>query len=278
MNKQEVKHSQTQQNTISVRPDRKKSNTGRLRLLRAGMVLVGGMVIVIGLLLVILPLFKIKAIEVNGCKYYSEEAIIASTDISIGGEMMAIDRGGAIEQILASCEYVDRVSVSCKFPSTVVIKIEERKDLMYTEVASVYYAFDGNFRVLSASEAPFEGFTCVSLPETAAMEVGKKIAFADASIDPSYITEIMGALNERDELSDVTLLDCSRRYGISYILGNSRRICIGSMQNLEIKLRLSDEILQTNGDSSASLCVVDVSDLQKPSYRTVSDLEMLLGE
>lgn len=285
MNRQEVKTQSTGQrqerNVASGRPPevrRKKPDPALLRLLRGGMLLLSAMIVVVGALLLILPMFHVQNIEVEGNSYHSAEEIIAASEIVIGQEVLAISKDDVCPRIYQKCKYVDSISIVRSF-NKVKIVVTERKNVMYTEFNGKYYSLDRNFRVLeeTSDEAAFSSFLKVKLPTIASLTVGGTLCFENEETDRSYITELIDTLEKEGVLPDVTSVDFSKKYSVSYVLSDTCRVEIGKVSQIETKLLIAEQILQTKGGATAALSVLDVSDLQKPTYRVLGSAEMLLG-
>lgn len=258
-------------------PQRRTADPKLLAILRGGMVLFGGMIVVLGLLLVILPAFRVKKIEVVGAQYYTEEQIIACSGISVGDELLATDVDAAIEGIIDSCEYVDSVSVSSKSITTLKIEIKEKSNLMYTAFNGKYIAFDDQFHVLSQNRDPeaYADLLYVELPQIAALSVGGTIHFANPDTDMEYVRTLLAKLEEKAILSRVTSVDFSKKYAVSYVLENSYVVELGKVGELETKLLLVEEILKEK-KALDSYAVIDVSSVQKPTYRVVGEADALM--
>ena len=283
MNRQEVKKEalRNERPIISNQPPKggaKKQNTQLLELLRGCMVILAGMIVVVGLLLIILPMFRVKTIKVEGNSYYTAEQIIEATGIEIGQEMVTVSKGQMTEGIWKDCKYVDEVSIG-KYFFSVKIKVTERKNVMYTEFNGKYIALDQSFKALgeSENEADFEGFLKVTLPEIASLSIGGQINFEKDEMDLSYISQLFDTLEKEGKLESVSSMDLSKKFSVSFVMENACRVKIGKVSDMSAKLRMVDEILQVKGGVFAALSEVDVSDLQKPTYRVLSSADMLLG-
>lgn len=257
---------------------RPKKNTALLTLLRAGIVFFGGLITVLGLLLLILPAFRVKEIVVEGNSFYSDEQIIAYAGISIGEEVLAVDVNAAIDRILEACPYVNGVSVRSKSPTTICIEVKEKSNLMYTAFNGKYVAFDDVFTVVSESgdAAAYKDLLFVELPPIAALSVGGQIHFANEKTDMSYVCELIEALRQKGDLDLVSAIDFSQKYTVSYVLQEKYRVVLGKVGELDTKFLLVDHILLEKEDRDA-YAVVDVSSIEKPTYRVVSASDFLMN-
>lgn len=254
----------------------KRPAESKLRALRGAMVAIGGMILVMGLLLVILPLFRISGIVVEGNSYYTTDEILAYAGISEGDEWLAIDGQKVADSIRMNGEYIDRVTVSGEFPFVVRISIVE-KNTMYTEHEGTYYAFDDTFTVIASSQKAedFSSFLFVELPEIRGIEVGYAILFENAEMDMSYITDLRNTLSENGLLEHATKLDCSKKYDVSVELGGTLRLKLGKVSDLSAKFSLAEKILEERKTEGVCYISLDVSNMQKSTYRIMSEADFL---
>ena len=254
----------------------KRPAESKLRVLRGAMVAICGMILVMGLLLTILPLFRISGIIIEGNSYYSTEEILAYAGIAEGDEWLAIDGQKIADAIRSKGRYIDRVTVSGEFPLVVRISIEE-KNVMYTAHNGSYYAFDDTFTVLASSknEKDFSSFLYVELPEIRGIEVGYAILFERADMDMGYISVLRNTLSENGLLAHTTKLDCSKKYNVSAELGGTLRLTLGKVSDLTAKLTLAEKILEERKTEGTCYISLDVSDMQKSTYRIMSEADFL---
>lgn len=270
----------TQQNTEMGRPIRvgrqNRPAESKLRALRAAMVGICGVILLLGILLTVLPLFRVNKIVVDGNSYYTAEQIISFSGISEGDEWFSLNGNSVANAVRSGGEYIDRVMVSSEFFFVIRITVVEKK-MMYTEHEGIYYAFDDTFTVIRASEqaADFADFLYVELPEISGIREGYEIRFANAEMDMSYINELCSALAENGLLEHATKLDCEKKYGVSVELGGTLRLTLGSVKDLQEKLSLAEQILDDRRADGVQYVCLDVSDMQKSTYRVLSEADFL---
>ncbi len=252
--------------------NRKQPNEALLRVLRRIMLVAGGIILVLGLLLIILPTLQVKSVVVEGNSYCTSEQIIAASQIEIGDELLEVDLQNALDRIFAECPNVETCSVSISFPFTVKIKVTEKSGVMYTAFNDQYISFDRSFRVLEMKdngETAFSPFLYVKLPAISGILVGSEIVFAEAEADRTYVGALLEVLEGKDLMERVTYVDFSERFSLSFILDAHTRVELGKLSDAEIKLNLASEILSQKNNPNA-YAVVDVSNVEKPTYQTVA--------
>ena len=249
-------------------PRRRKPDAKTLRILRFGMFLSGAVIVVLAITMLILPMIKINKIVVEGNSYYDDEAVTQMAGIAVGDELFGWDMQKSCDAIMAAYPYASDIYVSIQL-FTVKIEIVEKPSVMYSEYQNQYVSFDRSLRVLeikSDGEEAFSPFLRVKLPAIALAQVGHTIQFADANIELSYLTELLDFLAERNLLENVTYVDVSERFSLSFVLSNSTRVEIGHLKDMNIKLTLVEEELRKNPLDHNIYAVIDVSNTSKPIY------------
>jgi hypothetical protein len=256
---------------------RKKVNQKLLMLLRGGMVALVGMILVLTLILVILPIFRVRAIVVKGASEGEAELIQSELSPLIGQEILAVD-GTLVsndyiyaQKNLTKFGYIKRFKLH-RGLNSLTVEILERNQLAYARINSSYYLFNADLAVLAvgAEESDFSIFPKAEMPDVSGVTVGGTITFSNAESDFSYIGVLMKALAEHGLSDRVTAIDFSQKYGVSYTLDHCAEIRIGSVEQMQIKLGLVDEIIREQGDAIAEQYTVDVSDIARGIYRPKS--------
>ena len=257
---------------------RRKADPKLLSLLRAAMLVLGGMVVVLGLLLIILPTFRVKEIVVEGNKIYNADEIIKSSGIEVGEELLALDVDAAINNILTACPYIDSISINNASINSIRITIREKSNVMYTSFNGKYVVFDRDFHVLSQTQNVEElaRFIKADLPPVAALAVGGNMYFANTETNMDYVGTLLDKLEEKGILDQVTAIDFSKKFQVSYVMNNNCLVELGRVGDLDTKLMLVDEILAIKGRDS-EYAVVDVSSTEKPTYRLGSASDFLMN-
>ncbi len=252
-------------------PKRRKPDPKALRVLRFGMLASGAVIVVLALTMLILPVFKINKVEVEGNSYYDDEAVMQMAGIAIGDELFGWDMQEACNAIMASYPYASDIYVSIEF-FTVKIEVVEKPSVMYAQYQNQYFSFDRSLRVLEIKtdgEEAFSPFLRVKLPAVAGVYAGYPIQFADAATEISYLTQLLDILAEGKLLENVTYVDASQRFSLSFVLSNSVRIELGGLKDMNVKLTLIEEELRENPIDHNIYALIDVSNTSKPIYRQI---------
>lgn len=268
-----IRIEEEQLNQASVRaPKRRGPDEGLLRLLRGCIFFCGAVVFILGLLLILFPMFKVEGIIVEGNSYCATQDIVTASGIVEGNELIGLDLEKAMYAIFEECPNVETCTISISFPFTIKIKVTEKSDVMYAAYGEQYISFARDFRVLeidSNGEEKFSPFLRVNLPAIRNASKGEPIQFADGSAELAYAGVLLDTILGRDTLGEVTYVDLSERFSLSFVLSNSCRIEIGKLADMELKLTCVEEILRQKGGVTAGYAVIDVSNPSKPTYQKI---------
>ena len=250
---------------------RKKPNPLLMRSLQLGMLASGAVIVVLALVMLLIPMIKINKIVVEGNSYYDDATVAQMAGIAEGDELFGWNMQEACNALIKAYPYASDIYISIQF-FTVKIEVVEKPTVMYTEYQDQYFSIDRDLRVLEIKtdgEEAFSPFLRVKLPTLEGIQVGQKLQFANTEMDLSYLTALLNVLDERDLLENVTYVDFSERFSLSFILSNSVRVEIGELKEMEKKLKLLEEELQQKPINHNIYEVVDVSNTSKAVRREI---------
>ena len=246
-------------------PKRRKPDSRVLRFLQLGMLASGAVIVVLALMMLFLPMIKINKIVVEGNNYYSDETVAQMAGIREGDELFGWNMQDACNALMEAYPYASDIYISINF-FTVKIEIVEKPTVMYAEYQNQYFSFDRDLRVLeikSDGEEAFSPFLRVKLPSLSHVQAQQKLQFTNAGIDASYLTQLLDVLSEGKLLENVTYVDFSDRFSLSFVLSNSVRIEIGELKEMDKKLTLLAQELNQNPIDHNMYESIDVSNTRK---------------
>lgn len=94
------------------------------------------------------PVFNIKSVKVEGNSYYSKSEIINIANATKGQNIFLHTGASSIKERLEANPYFSEVKVHRSLPSTVIIKVNERKQVAAFIYGNQYVVIDVNGRVL----------------------------------------------------------------------------------------------------------------------------------
>lgn len=271
MNRQQVKTQSTGQRPMPAHIGRKRPNPHLLQMLQGGMLIIAGLIVLLGLILILLPMFRVQSIEVEGNSIHTTEEIIEASGIKVGQELFSVSRKEVNLGIWTNCKYVDEIAVVRSFNKVKIIVVE-RENVMVTSFGDKYFSFDTDFHVIEENprKEHMAHFVRVELPPIESLCVGGTITFEDGERDMSYVQQLILAIREEGRLSEVTVIDFSKKYNVSYVLSNACRVQLGSVSDVSAKLEMAEQILSVKAWTQDTPAVVDVSNLKKPTFRALS--------
>ena len=252
-------------------PKRRKPNEKVLGILRFGMLASGAVIVVLAITMLILPVFKINKIVVEGNSYYDDETVAQMAGISAGDELFGWNMQDACNALIEAYPYASDIYISINF-FTVKIEIVERPTVMYAEHQNQYFSFDRSLRVLEIKtdgEEAFSPFLRVKLPTVSNVQIGYTIQFANAGADISYLTQLLDVLATRSLLENVTYIDFSERFSLSFVFSGSARVEIGELKDMDKKLTLLEEELHKTPINHNIYEVIDISNTSKATRREI---------
>lgn len=193
---------------------------------RAAAVVAAVVVAAVGLacLVIIVPVFSVKEVSVEGNVQEPEDAIVETSGISVGENMVRVDTQAAAARV-AGREWVNLATVSKKWPGEIVIQIEER--------VAVLHAGD------ELIDAEGQSFHANDIPETALEATGAGAADAE-------VARAAGALDP-EILATMQRVDAPSPQEITFFTNDGREIYWGSGELAQDKSRATAIVLSREG-------------------------------
>ncbi len=207
--------------------------------------------------------FVVDSIEVEGNDYFSDEEIIAMSHAKPGKNIIYNLGGSAIKSFLKENPYIEEVSVKRKLPSTTIIKVKERKQLMAVTYSDDYLILDKN-GVLLRKTTTKPKITIVSGLKVKNIQLGEKLETTDNVIFENML-KIVNTMIEKDLY--FTKLEMSDLYIKAYVLDNL--LCEGTNSQLISAMETGKlhTILETLFEKSIKRGTISISDDGYASYQ-----------
>ena len=146
--------------------------------------------------LLMTPLFSVKHVEVEGNSYYSDEEVSNIANISKGGNLFRSVSFSQIRERLLADPYFTDVSVHHRLPSTILLRVTERKQLAACVYGGEYVVIDGEGTVLRKSDID-PRLTLIRGLTITKMEPGTKLG-AEESGALAAILNILESMDQGD--------------------------------------------------------------------------------
>jgi len=207
--------------------------------------------------------FQVEEITVRGNHLYTDEQVADASGISMGDNMVSIQKAGAASLIRSTLPFIQKVHIERQLPGTVRITVTE------TDVTFAVRAQDTNYYLINssgqltaeiqtvhASDYPnLEGIT-VTLPQ-----VGKVISVPESeAVNANAAMELIGLLIDYGVAGSVTELNVKEAHNIVLNYGNQYEIRLGNTENLAYKVEYLVAVLmdlQTQGNTRGG--IIDLS-------------------
>ena len=211
----------------------------------------------------------VKNITVQGETPYSDERIIAVSDIEQGIKLKHIDSQAVENSILDFLPCISDVSVKKKASGEVIISVTPEKIGYVANISGEHYVMSDEFRVLCLyGDVEFEKTPLeVALPDVKRAIVGQTIEFYDNS---EFINDFLEVLESSQLTDEVTFVDLSNKYNLSVLYKNKYTICFGDLENINLKLQKVYMIMEDTALNGENKAIIDVSDISHPTVKLLS--------
>ena len=216
------------------------------------------------LVFVAYELFKVRKINVAGCETRSQDSIIALSGLEYHESIYLVDKQEVLNA-LASDPYIKPIEVEFKYPDSVLITIEERKEAACIEKDGAFVVIDHEGWVLKVvmtpEVAPYP--LVIGLPADS-MAVGKQIGTTD-TFKIGVLTRVLDASAVAGFA--INTIDVSLAADIAMTLSDGLVVELGDDTALAEKLRLVEASKQGIAQFGKSGGVLDVSSVKNAYYR-----------
>lgn len=213
--------------------------------------------IITGIILFLLsPVFTIKNVQVEGNELISKEQIISMLKLGSDTNLFKESKYGISKKIKENA-YIDTVNVSRKLPSTLVIKVKERKVKYQLEFGSSFAYIDEEGNILEISSKKAEGIKCISgfTTEEENIKDGKRINEKDLYRINVINLIINSATNYSidNKFSSIDISD-EKDYKI-YCEVENKTIHFGNESNIDTKILYIKAILEKEKEYEGEIFV-----------------------
>ena len=211
----------------------------------------------------------VKNITVQGEAPYSDERIIAVSDIEQGIKIKHIDSRDVENAILDFLPCIADVSVKKKASGEVIISVTPEKIGYVANISGDRYVMSDELRILCLyGDVEFDKEPLnVALPYVKRAIVGEKIEFYDNS---DFIGDFFEMLESSHLIDSVTFADFSDKYNLNVLYEDKYTICFGDLENINLKLQKVYVIMEDVARDGKGKAIIDVSDVSHPTVKLLS--------
>lgn len=205
--------------------------------------------------------FKIKTIQITGSSKYTEEEILAASGIKLGKNLMTTRNSSVAAGIKEKLPYIDRVTITKIWPSTLIISVGASPFTAVIEKESGgYYKIGSSGKVLEefdelpqVQQIEIKGLRANSekskIGKTFVAEDDKKVAYG-------YTLKVIKAIAEAGIEKSVTWLDVTEPGNISFDFNGMFTVEIGTGENIEDKLVVLARMIEDIGTDKAGRIII----------------------
>ncbi len=216
------------------------------------------MIIFITAAVLVFVLCRADSFEIEGAQLYSDDELIIASGIENGAFLYSVDRESAEKAILKKCTFVKAVSIKVKLPNRVMISVTEDPPIFYVNVGVSTVMFGCDLRIAEVRQNSAEGSGVpVIMPEIASAVAGNRITFKNG--EPTYITKLLEEAVKSELFERITLINCESTRDAYYEVDGKYKLILGSVSELDVKLRIATEYLENPRIANASSATLDLT-------------------
>ncbi|MDP3051759.1 MAG: cell division protein FtsQ/DivIB [Eubacteriales bacterium] len=208
----------------------------------------GLLLLIAGFILIRSPFFEVKTIEVYGNSLLPVDEIVSVAGLVAGTNIFQVHLGEAGER-LQTLPLVKSTHLERRFPSTLVVTIEERIPLVLVNIEGAFWDVDEDGVVLRGQTASTEGLPVVTGAKPGSPEIDKALGVA---------ASLPGDLKQ--QLSEINV---SEGYRITLYTVDGILVQLGQAGRLELQGMILAEVLDTVRKSGKTVEYIDLAEPEK---------------
>ena len=212
--------------------------------------------------------FNTEQIIVAGITTYTDEQIIAASGLEGNENLVKLNTSGIPEKILDKLVKLDSVRVDKMFPSTIKITVEPAVPMASFRSGGKYYIISHIGRVMDISDDRADCMQIIGYVPSESVIVGSFITAEDPEQD-TLVSDISTAL-EKVGLDNITSVDITDKLNIVLTYDDRVELCIGSILQLDEKMRIANELLSKGYIGDTERVRLDISDTGKAIQRPIT--------
>lgn len=193
-----------------------------------------GFFIVLLIAILMLPICDIKTITINNNQFYSDDEIIKKVNLSVGMNIFSVSKRGVIKS-LNELPFISEAELHYKFPSEIIINVEEVEPIGYVPFSGTYLCIDIRGYVIQETtkkvlELPtIEGLLFDSFKMNSKLSIKNEDAMLGA-------VDIVRVLNKYEFTNHIDSIDISDMEQIHLYVDNLD-VIIGTIKDLDKKIQ-----------------------------------------
>jgi cell division protein FtsQ len=208
-------------------------------------------------------LFTIEEVRVEGVRELSEQEVVAIAAVEEGATLLNFDADGVAGR-LTQMPWVAGADLVRLFPSTLLIRVEERERFAMVDAGATFWSVDSTGRVLGESIPD----TTTSVPV-----IRDVVAFAPVAGEITGSEAVKNALAVLKGISPelramTTVVSAPSPEETALLTEGNLEVMLGRAEQLAEKSALALEIMREQG---SGVVFIDVRSLERPISRGLTD-------
>ena len=213
-------------------------------------------------------LFNTEHIVIEGESQYTEEEIIAASGLSGDENLVRLNLSGIPDRILDRLVSLDSVSIRKEFPNTIKITVSPSIPMASFLYGGKYYVISHSGRVMSIDSSAPDCMRVIGYKPSETVTVG---AFIKAeNEDQDRILKDISSAIEGAEIEGINTVNIYDNLDIVLTYDNRIEIRLGSILQLDEKVRIIRELLFNGHIAETEYVTLDVSDITKVYQRPIT--------
>lgn len=202
-------------------------------------------------------LFKIETIQVEGTSRYTQEQIVAASGISKGDNLFLAHTREASQSIPQKLPYVGSVSVSRKFPASIVIRVGQESVCGAVTMNGKYVVIGSEGKVLEIVSSQPKNYPLIKGLAVQNAKVGSSVVLKQSS-GSDVFHETLNALNA-NKFTGITGMDFTSPSKILIEYQGRIKIDFGLPSDLDYKVRYAKTLLSSGKITSKDKGTLNLS-------------------
>ena len=208
--------------------------------------------IAIGLSLWFLIALRVETVTVEGVREITETDVLDAANIKKGKHLFAISEKKIEKTVSSLSPYVESVTVTRFFPSTITVTVNEHKPLYRAEKDGTWYLLSRDLTVLeitvdevfASAKAP----CLLTLPTIKEGTLGSALTLLDTAED-SRVKALLSVFAKYSLTDQLTELNVRKSRDITAVVSGQYTICFGDDDEMSKKLKLCQKAVRYLGEN-----------------------------
>ena len=206
---------------------------------------------------------RVQTVRVSGNQRYDTNTLLDAAD-AVGDILLLLSEDAVYKRVVSVCPYVESVELVKEYPSALEIVVTETEAVYAVRTHGRTMSLDRGLRVMDYTDDT-DGLILLELPEIQSALEGSRLAFSEPSSE-AFVTEMLANFFSTAAFS-LTALDLTDRYMLSGRVGDAVKIVFGDYKNIDVKLKMAEQMLEDAEEAGSAKTLIDVSEPSRASVQ-----------